>query len=344
MDLRAATRSVAMVSVAMLGVLPVVNAQGGSVPSADARTWIGRSAEFEAYLRSAPVVRTENTDRGVHTPVRAFFESGGPLGSMTWKALPPGRTGGYFESYKSEIAAYAIDRMLGLDMVPPKVERELEGETGVAVMWVEGARTFADIGRVPKAPPAKAPMWNRQMRRAKMFHNLIGDIDPNLGNWLVDSDWHLILIDHSRAFTTDARLTHEMQQIDEPLWQHIHELTRATLAGELSQWLDAGQIDACARAARSHAGEDRSDGEKARRTPRLRAVSQPHLIASDASRLYRTVAASPLRADAVTSTREGNMVMRARFVPGLFLIVLAGFPTAAAAEPISFAFTSTLTL
>src|SRR3954447_26593082 len=127
--------------------------------------------------------------------------------------------------------------MLSLDMVPPKVERELKGQTGVAVMWVDGARTFADAGGVPKAPPAKAAAWNRELIRAKMFHNLIGDIDPNLGNWMVDSGWHVILIDQSRAFTANTKLTHEMQRIDEPLWRQMHELTRATLAAAASRWL-----------------------------------------------------------------------------------------------------------
>ena len=39
-----------------------------------------------------------------------------------------------------------------------------------------------------------------------MFDNLIGNIDPNLGNWLVDPSWNLILIDLTRAFTTTKEL------------------------------------------------------------------------------------------------------------------------------------------
>ena len=31
-----------------------------------------------------------------------------------------------------------------------------------------------------------------QITRAKMFDNLIGNLDPNLGNWLVDPEWNLI--------------------------------------------------------------------------------------------------------------------------------------------------------
>ena len=35
-----------------------------------------------------------------------------------------------------------------------------------------------------------------------MFDNLIGNIDPNLGNWLLDEEWNIILIDHSAPSPT----------------------------------------------------------------------------------------------------------------------------------------------
>ena len=62
-------------------------------PAADtgAKTWVGRAAEIEAYLRTAPIVRTEETDRGVTRPIRAFFAPGGAIESMVWKELRPGR-------------------------------------------------------------------------------------------------------------------------------------------------------------------------------------------------------------------------------------------------------------
>jgi len=77
-----------------------------------------------------------------------------------------------------------------------------------------------------------------------MFHNFIGDIDPNLGNWLVDLAWHIILIDQSRALTTTPKLVHDMQRIDQPLWARMSGLTEDALAAALSQWLDHGQIRA----------------------------------------------------------------------------------------------------
>jgi hypothetical protein len=235
---------VALAIAAALSSAAGVRAAQTAGDDSGAKSWVGREGELEAYLRTGRIARTERTKRGVTAPLRAFFEPGGPLASMTWKAIPPGRRGGYFESYKSEIAAYEIDKLLELDMVPPKVERTVENKVGVAVMWVDHAKTFADLGGVPKPPPAKAASWSRELVRAKMFHNLIGDLDPNLGNWLVDSAWQVILIDHSRALTPTKKLVHEMQHIDQPLWERMSALTEAALAPTVSQWLGQDEIRA----------------------------------------------------------------------------------------------------
>ena len=45
---------------------------------------------------------------------------------------------GYFESYKSEVAAYELDKLLSLNMVPPVVERRVNNDLGAAIMWVDG--------------------------------------------------------------------------------------------------------------------------------------------------------------------------------------------------------------
>jgi hypothetical protein len=225
-----------------------VNARGrqtiAAAPVPAERAWTGRAAEIEEYLRTGRIVRTAETGRGVTRPIRAFFEPGGLVGSMTWKALPPGMSNGYYESYKSEIAAYEIDKLLALGMVPPKVEREVDGKVGVAVMWVDGTKSFADLGGAPQPPPAKVAIWNHEIIRAKMFHNLIGDIDPNLGNWLIDSEWRVTLIDQSRSLTTTTKLVHEMRQVDGPLWARMRALTADGLTRDLSRWLGPREIQA----------------------------------------------------------------------------------------------------
>ena len=153
---------------------------------------------------------------GVTRPRRAKLAPGGPVDAMAWKPIRPGRYTGYWESYKSEIAAYELDKFFGLGMIPPTVEKRVNGELGAAVMWASPTQSFKDLGGVPGQgnvkgpPPAQIARWMRQLTVAKMFDNLIGNTDPNLGNWLVDPSWNLILIDHTRAFTSTKNLYHQL--------------------------------------------------------------------------------------------------------------------------------------
>ena len=181
---------------------------------------------------------------GVTKSQRAFFAPGGLVDSVAWKELKPGMRNGYFESYKSEIAAYELDKLLELNMVPPKVERKEGNDVGVAIMWISGTKSFKDMGGAPRVPAAHMAAWNPQLTRAKMFHNLIGDIDPNLGNWLVDPAWNLILIDHSRALTGTKKLVHKMQAADGLLWTRMLALTEESLTAALGRWLGKAEIAA----------------------------------------------------------------------------------------------------
>ena len=78
-----------------------------------------------------------------------------------------------------------------------------------------------------------------------MFDNLIGNMDPNLGNWLVDPSWNLILIDHTRAFTTDKSMVHKkMDRIDGALWDKMKALTLESLTPLLSPYMGKNEIKA----------------------------------------------------------------------------------------------------
>ena len=78
----------------------------------------------------------------------------------------------------------------------------------------------------------------------KLFDDLIGNSDRNKGNLLVDADWHIFLIDHSRAFVPDSKLPQELQNIDRRLWTRMLALDEAGLKTTMGAWLDSRQIQA----------------------------------------------------------------------------------------------------
>ncbi|MGE0812022.1 MAG: hypothetical protein AB7O28_12145 [Vicinamibacterales bacterium] len=210
--------------------------------AACSRVWTGQEPAFEDALATGSVTRVEAVPIGVTKPQRATLAPGGPASRFAWKPLPPQRRGGYMESYKAEIAAYRLDRLLDLGMVPPVVERTMDGKVGAAVLWIEHASGW-DMKAPPRGPE---PEWSRQVSRMKLFDQLIANIDRNQGNLLYDADWHLFLIDHSRAFTT--RLSFDgiaaLNTIDRRLWTRIDALTDADLTQALGAWLGADERQA----------------------------------------------------------------------------------------------------
>lgn len=209
-----------------------------------AKIWIGREAEFEEFIRSAPIKRIEDIPVGVTRPRHAYFAPGGLAGGVAVKNLPPRRVRGFFESYKSEIAAYLVDRLLELDMVPPTVERRIDGTPQSAQLWLDGVSTF---GSKKSETPPDGLRWIYQVNRQRLFDNLVGNIDENEGNMLIDADWNLVLVDHSRCFTNTRDLPFDMVQIDLPLFERLKALDAASVDAAIGPWVERGAVDALMR-------------------------------------------------------------------------------------------------
>jgi hypothetical protein len=197
--------------------------------------WTGFEDQIEQQLVEGKVAKMEAVPIGVTKPQRGIIE--GTSMRFAWKALRPGYSKGFMESYKAEIAAYKLDRMLDMHMVPPQVERKIEGLNGAAVYWVENTKPWS----VEKPPQGPEPQWSMQLTRMKMFDLLIANIDRNQGNLIYDADWHLILIDHSRAFIDkkDLKNIAPLGRVDRKLWEKMQALTIEDLDKGLGDWVGA---------------------------------------------------------------------------------------------------------
>jgi hypothetical protein len=204
-------------------------------------TWVGRYAEFERFLKSAKIAEIEGIKQGVTRPRRVFFAPGGLAGSAAIKNIRPSRTADFYDSYRSEVAAYELDKVLGMDMVPPTVERQVGLDLVSAQLWVENCVSYKSIEGKPQPNPAAL---TRQLRRMYVFDNLIYNVDRNAGNMLVDPAGNLILIDHSRAF--DGRgpmrlpFDKDMTAIDRPFLEKLKALDAKMLQAQVGRWVDFG--------------------------------------------------------------------------------------------------------
>lgn len=228
-------RRISLSAFVLLASVSLSGQAGIPVPEAGkcSIVWAGHEAEIEELLTSGKVGKLEAVPIGVTKPQRGTLE-GSPV-RFAWKPLTPGYSKGFMESYKAEIAAYKLDRLLGMNMVPPIVERNLGGKNGAAVLWVENTRGWS----VEKPPQGPEPQWSLQLTRMKMFDLLIANIDRNQGNLIYDSDWHLFLIDHSRAFIgkKDLKGIAPLGRVDRALWEKMAALTMEDLDRGLDKWV-----------------------------------------------------------------------------------------------------------
>jgi hypothetical protein len=221
---------------------PAVRAQATSraATGKSAKTWIGQAARIEEELKTAEVVRLEDIGTGVTHPRRAYLKPGGIVDSLTWKVLPPAYRGRYWESYKSEIAAYELDKLLAMNMVPPAVEREIDGTVGAAIMWVNSTTSVKQMGG--KIPTDR--IGGEQIRKMQLFDNFIGNSDRNAGNILVDGVNEVILIDHSRAFIENKELPAKFERVDADLWNAVQALSVDGLRAHLAPLIGDSAVDA----------------------------------------------------------------------------------------------------
>ena len=179
---------------------------------------------LQQFLRTAAIEKLESVPVGVTKPQKGIFAPGGLARAAAVKHLPTGNRNGFWESHKSEVAAYELDRLLGLDMVPVTVERRVGSDLASVQLWVEDCKLLKDVNQATCPRPSD---WAKQVCRQRVFDNLIANIDRNAGNLLVDPEWNLILIDHSRAFAANRMpFEKEMARIDKELFGRLKALDR----------------------------------------------------------------------------------------------------------------------
>lgn len=189
-------------------IFPIVLlATGGAVLAQFNADELARRPEIEKLLTSAEIIRAQEIGEGVTRPYRLFLMCDSGEMSGCWKN-PKGMSQGYLEGWQYEIAAYEMDKLMGLNMIPPTVEREFEGKHGSFQYWISGG--MSDLNRSDKGieiPKKKIPNWNKRKYLQRAFDSLIGNEDRTQQNIRYTDDWRMILIDHSRSFRSSSKYT-----------------------------------------------------------------------------------------------------------------------------------------
>jgi len=207
----------------------------------------------EQFLLKGRMTALRGIPQGITLPRRATLELDGVTHFAAFKTIDEAKSGftqldrggeiNFQDSWRTEIPAYEVDKIIGLGMVPATVERALNGQTGSLQFWVESMMPEAErIKKKISAPDVEA--WNRSMFKVRLFDNLIYNVDRHLNNILITKDFEIRLIDHSRSFRAFDTLkeSRDLTRFSRSLLDGLQRLEEKDLTARVGRHLTAAQI------------------------------------------------------------------------------------------------------
>ena len=153
---------------------------------------------------------------------------------------------GFVDSYRYNIAAYRLARLLGLDdVVPVSVERRWRSRTGAMTWWVDDVM-MDENGRIERGlRPPDGESWSRQVDRVKLFSQLVHDTDRNQSNVLITRSWRVWTIDFTRAFRPwpALRSTEGLVRCDREVYKELRAMTFEELEAATGDVLEPREIE-----------------------------------------------------------------------------------------------------
>jgi len=169
---------------------------------------IAQRAQWEEFLQTAEITRWEEVGRGVNKPLRLYMKKGDLESRACWKN-PHGVRDGFLEGWQYEIAAYRLDKLIGLNMIPPAVEREFNGKKGALVYWLTDVKLLLEIIDEKIKMPV-LPQIDDMKYITRAWDCLIANEDRTQENIFYTKDWRTLLIDHSRSFRSTKEFTQKL--------------------------------------------------------------------------------------------------------------------------------------
>jgi hypothetical protein len=203
--------------------------------------------EVEEFLRTARIGDSQKTKHGRYGVRKLRMEKDGVAAHAAcrtmavedrWRRFQDRDVWFFRDHFIHEPAAYALSELLGLEMVPPAVERSVRGRPASVQIWIEGVMVARERNERGIQPPDPRD-YNLQLHQMRAFDNLINNIDRNMGNILIDPDWRIWLIDHSRAFIRDRKLPtpQGVRRVERRTWDRLRSVSDEELDDVLKPYL-----------------------------------------------------------------------------------------------------------
>ena len=198
--------------------------------------------ELQELLETGEIVSATTDEESGRTVVRVTD------GTNEVSALFSKRTS---KGFYPDVAAYRLDRLIDLDMVPVTVVRAVDGEDGSLQFVPDRSSDEAQrssSGRGGSAPCALPSQWDAMY----VFDTLIHNEGRSLKRMMYEpSDWSLILVEHDRAFKATKSRPPHLKTVELAVTDGWREALAAlgdnVLAEELGDVLDRRRLRSLSR-------------------------------------------------------------------------------------------------
>jgi len=195
------------------------------------------AAELERLLATGDIVSSTVDESGRKI---VGIQDGGTTVTAQFLKNPRGRA--------PELAAYRLDRMLNLDMVPVTVAREVDGDKGSVQLLPDTAQNEVTRATSGEGASAWCPLpeqWNAMYVFDALSFNAARDPQSMLYS---PADWQLMVIGHAEAFGTRSGRPPWLKGVDLTIgraWTDaLTSLSDELLQGRFSDTLDKRRLRA----------------------------------------------------------------------------------------------------
>jgi len=212
--------------------------------------------QIKQFLLTAKVVNSHESKKGITHTSRLTLSDGTVTHDASFQPVDEHKQEmklsdgtvelNFVDSYKYNIAAYALAELVGMDdMLPVYVERKWEGHAGSLSWWLPVKMDEAERHKQKLTAP-DADAWNNQMYKIRVFDQLVSDSDPNLTNVLIGENWQIWRIDFSRSFrlNKDVKSPKDLVRCDRQLLQKLKALDANALTEKTNRYLTKEEVKA----------------------------------------------------------------------------------------------------
>ncbi len=210
-------------------------------------------AEMETFLRDGRVEKMRSAAKGITDSQRATLFDGKLRHDASVQSIDIARNEfrgdrgtelNFKDSFKFNIAAYRLDKLMDLNLVPVYVERKVAGKTSSVGWWVDDVIGDEMDRKKKNMTPPDTGAFNDQMYCVRVLVQLTANVDANVGNVLTDKNWNLWIIDFTRSFRLTRSLPNpkDLVKIDRRFLKALRDLNEPQVTEALRPHVTKDEI------------------------------------------------------------------------------------------------------